>query len=144
MPCIPNRVNEPTCSAIYPTIRTPFSSVASQFLIPMVPLNSQLSVGRVPHNASSCVERFNSAWVASNVEGSYKRSVTLGIAIGFGNLNGAVTANIVSQLCRRRDKPLTKNCSIGPLTNPGTASVTGLCWHTLRSASFLRRFSPGI
>ncbi|KAG6862418.1 hypothetical protein C0995_011858 [Termitomyces sp. Mi166 len=35
-----------------------------------------------------------SAWVASNVEGSYKRSVTLGMAIGFGNLQGAVTANI--------------------------------------------------
>ncbi|KAF8078748.1 MFS general substrate transporter, partial [Lyophyllum atratum] len=34
------------------------------------------------------------AWVASNVEGSYKRSVTLGMAIGFGNINGAVTANI--------------------------------------------------
>ncbi|KAJ3548320.1 hypothetical protein NMY22_g1302 [Coprinellus aureogranulatus] len=34
------------------------------------------------------------AWVANNVEGSYKRSVTLGMAIGFGNLNGAVTANI--------------------------------------------------
>ena len=36
------------------------------------------------------------AWVASNVEGSYKRGVTLGMAIGFGNINGAVTANIVS------------------------------------------------
>ncbi|KAG6851216.1 hypothetical protein H0H93_015226 [Arthromyces matolae] len=35
-----------------------------------------------------------SAWVASNVEGTYKRSVTLGMAIGFGNINGAVTANI--------------------------------------------------
>ncbi|KAG6911530.1 hypothetical protein DXG01_011832 [Tephrocybe rancida] len=34
------------------------------------------------------------AWVASNVEGTYKRSVTLGIAIGFGNLNGAVTVNV--------------------------------------------------
>ncbi|KAL0951359.1 hypothetical protein HGRIS_008063 [Hohenbuehelia grisea] len=34
------------------------------------------------------------AWVAGNVEGSYKRSVTLAMAIGFGNLNGAVTANI--------------------------------------------------
>ena len=33
--------------------------------------------------------------MASNVEGSYKRSVTLGMAIGFGNINGAVTANIV-------------------------------------------------
>ncbi|CAA7259935.1 unnamed protein product [Cyclocybe aegerita] len=34
------------------------------------------------------------AWIASNVEGAYKRSVTLGMAIGFGNINGAVTANI--------------------------------------------------
>jgi len=33
--------------------------------------------------------------VAGNVEGSYKRSVTLGMAIGFGNLNGAVASNIV-------------------------------------------------
>ncbi|PPQ67081.1 hypothetical protein CVT25_005682 [Psilocybe cyanescens] len=41
------------------------------------------------------------AWVASNVEGSYKRAVTLGIAIGFGNINGAVTANIY----RTRDRP---------------------------------------
>ncbi|KAF5313279.1 hypothetical protein D9619_002996 [Psilocybe cf. subviscida] len=41
------------------------------------------------------------AWVASNVEGSYKRAVTLAIAIGFGNINGAVTANIY----RSRDKP---------------------------------------
>ncbi|THV07658.1 MFS general substrate transporter [Dendrothele bispora CBS 962.96] len=36
----------------------------------------------------------NVAWVAGNVEGAYKRSVTLGMAIGFGNINGAVTANI--------------------------------------------------
>lgn len=41
------------------------------------------------------------AWVASNVEGSYKRSVTLGMAIGFGNINGAVTANIY----RAKDRP---------------------------------------
>ncbi|KAI0307925.1 MFS general substrate transporter [Multifurca ochricompacta] len=41
------------------------------------------------------------AWVSSNVEGSYKRSAVLGMAIGFGNLNGAVTANVY----RTRDKP---------------------------------------
>ncbi|KAH8997890.1 MFS general substrate transporter [Lactarius hatsudake] len=41
------------------------------------------------------------AWVSSNVEGSYKRSAVLGMAIGFGNLNGAVTANVY----RARDKP---------------------------------------
>ena len=40
------------------------------------------------------------AWVAGNVEGSYKRSATLGMAIGWGNLNGAVTSNVVSLLRR--------------------------------------------
>lgn len=41
------------------------------------------------------------AWVSGNVEGSYKRSATLGMAIGWGNLNGAVTSNVY----RARDKP---------------------------------------
>ncbi|TBU34600.1 MFS general substrate transporter [Dichomitus squalens] len=41
------------------------------------------------------------AWVASNVEGSYKRSAVLGMAIGWGNLNGAVTSNVY----RAVDKP---------------------------------------
>ncbi|KAF8634477.1 hypothetical protein AX15_000917 [Amanita polypyramis BW_CC] len=41
------------------------------------------------------------AWIASNTEGAYKRSVTLGMAVGFGNLNGAVATNIY----RARDKP---------------------------------------
>ncbi|KAH7098254.1 MFS general substrate transporter [Auriculariales sp. MPI-PUGE-AT-0066] len=34
------------------------------------------------------------AWAANNTEGSYKRSVTLGMVIGFGNLNGVVSSNI--------------------------------------------------
>ncbi|TFK88000.1 MFS general substrate transporter [Polyporus arcularius HHB13444] len=41
------------------------------------------------------------AWVSSNVEGSYKRSATLAMAIGWGNLNGAVTSNVY----RAVDKP---------------------------------------
>ncbi|KAF7799237.1 hypothetical protein EIP86_010469 [Pleurotus ostreatoroseus] len=41
------------------------------------------------------------AWVSSNVEGAYKRSATLGMAIGWGNLNGAVTSNVY----RAVDKP---------------------------------------
>ncbi|CAE6423264.1 unnamed protein product [Rhizoctonia solani] len=41
------------------------------------------------------------AWMSNNVEGSYKRSVTLGMIISFGNLNGAVSSNIY----RARDKP---------------------------------------
>ncbi|KAI0321126.1 MFS general substrate transporter [Amylostereum chailletii] len=41
------------------------------------------------------------AWVSGNVEGSYKRGAVLGMAIGFGNLNGAVTSNVY----RSQDKP---------------------------------------
>ncbi|KZT75148.1 MFS general substrate transporter [Daedalea quercina L-15889] len=34
------------------------------------------------------------AWVSSNVEGSYKRGAVLAMAIGWGNINGAVSSNI--------------------------------------------------
>ncbi|KAH9833360.1 pantothenate transporter liz1 [Teratosphaeria destructans] len=40
-------------------------------------------------------------WVANNVEGVYKRGVTLGFVIGWGNLNGIVSSNIY----RAQDKP---------------------------------------
>jgi len=42
-----------------------------------------------------------SAWVSSNVEGSYKRGAALAMAISFGNLNGAVTSNVY----REQDTP---------------------------------------
>jgi len=41
------------------------------------------------------------AWASNNVEGVYKRGVTMGIVIGWGNLNGVVSSNIY----RARDKP---------------------------------------
>ncbi|KAF8497681.1 MFS general substrate transporter [Gautieria morchelliformis] len=41
------------------------------------------------------------AWFSNNVEGSYKRSVTLAMIIGFGNINGAVSSNVY----RTKDKP---------------------------------------
>jgi hypothetical protein len=41
------------------------------------------------------------AWVANNVEGSYKRSVTMAFVNSFGNLMGAVTSNVY----RAKDKP---------------------------------------
>jgi len=41
------------------------------------------------------------SWVSNNVEGSYKRSVSLAMVIGFGNLNGAVSSNVY----RAVDKP---------------------------------------
>ncbi|KJA23556.1 hypothetical protein HYPSUDRAFT_201281 [Hypholoma sublateritium FD-334 SS-4] len=41
------------------------------------------------------------SWVSNNVEGSYKRSVSLAMVIGFGNINGAVSSNVY----RASDKP---------------------------------------
>ncbi|KAH9913952.1 MFS general substrate transporter [Epithele typhae] len=41
------------------------------------------------------------AWVSNNVEGSYKRSVSLAMVISWGNINGAVSSNVY----RARDAP---------------------------------------
>ncbi|KAL1631980.1 hypothetical protein SLS56_004185 [Neofusicoccum ribis] len=41
------------------------------------------------------------SWASNNVEGVYKRGVTLGFVIGWGNLNGVVSSNIY----RQRDRP---------------------------------------
>ena len=42
------------------------------------------------------------AWTANNTEGVYKRGITLGFVIGWGNLNGVVSSNIF----QASDKPL--------------------------------------
>lgn len=44
------------------------------------------------------------SWASNNVEGVYKRGVTLGFVIGWGNLNGVVASNIY----RQQDKPRFK------------------------------------
>lgn len=41
------------------------------------------------------------AWVSNNVEGSYKRSVSIAMTISFGNINGAVSSNVY----RAKDRP---------------------------------------
>ncbi|KAK0239155.1 MFS general substrate transporter [Armillaria nabsnona] len=41
------------------------------------------------------------AWFSNNIEGTYKRGVTLGMIISFGSLNGAVSSNVY----RASDKP---------------------------------------
>jgi len=43
----------------------------------------------------------STTWFASNAEGSYKRGVTIALAVGFGNAQGAVTSNVY----RSRDTP---------------------------------------
>jgi len=52
------------------------------------------------------------SWASNNVEGVYKRGVTLGIVIGWGNLNGVVSSNIY----RQKDSPLYR---------PGHGTVLG-------------------
>ena len=44
------------------------------------------------------------SWASNNLEGVYKRGVTLGFVIGWGNLNGVVSSNIY----RTKDKPRFK------------------------------------
>jgi hypothetical protein len=34
------------------------------------------------------------AWLSNNVEGSYKRSVSIAMGLSFGNINGAVSSNV--------------------------------------------------
>ncbi|KAL1901142.1 hypothetical protein Cpir12675_000631 [Ceratocystis pirilliformis] len=34
------------------------------------------------------------AWVANNIEGMYKRGITMGLVVGWGNLNGIVSSNV--------------------------------------------------
>ena len=77
------------------------------------------------------------AWVASNVEGSYKRSVTLGMAIGFGNINGAVTANIVRTPNIHQDQfqLIQFFVSIAQKINHGIVLAMPLSYSTLRQAS---------
>lgn len=65
--------------------------------------------------------------MSSNVEGSYKRSATLGMAIGWGNLNGAVTSNVVSEYAlNTRLLGLTVHHSIAPSISHGTDSDMAL------------------
>jgi hypothetical protein len=45
------------------------------------------------------------SWASNNVEGVYKRGVTLGFVIGWGNLNGVVASNIYRAVDKPRYKP---------------------------------------
>ncbi|EJF66980.1 MFS general substrate transporter [Dichomitus squalens LYAD-421 SS1] len=79
-----------------------FGSGLIGYIILICSKNPSLSYFAVYLAASSIYPTIRThAWVASNVEGSYKRSAVLGMAIGWGNLNGAVTSNVY----RAVDKP---------------------------------------
>ena len=55
------------------------------------------------------------AILSGNTEGSYKRAVTVGIAISWGNLNGAVASNIY-----RADQRVR----LFPVSTPPTITLT--------------------
>lgn len=80
-----------------------FATGLASYIILIASRNPSLSYFAVYLGASAIYPTIpNSvAWVSSNTEGSYKRSVTLAMAIGFGNLNGAVSSNVY----RAVDKP---------------------------------------
>ena len=68
------------------------------------------------------------AWVSNNVEGTYKRSVTLAMVISFGNINGAVSSNVISQHRRQRyDHVLTDFGTV--VSGSGQALVHPGTWH---------------
>lgn len=51
--------------------------------------------------SDACFTANTITWVANNVEGPFKRSVTMAMVISFGNLTGAVSSNVY----RGSDKP---------------------------------------
>ncbi|KAH9847409.1 MFS general substrate transporter [Lenzites betulinus] len=83
-----------------------FGSGLVGYIILICSTNSALSYFAVYLAASSIYPTIPNtiAWVSSNIEGSYKRSVVLGMTVGWGNLNGAVSSNVLYQY-RDVDKP---------------------------------------
>ncbi|KAF8182589.1 MFS general substrate transporter [Pholiota molesta] len=72
------------------------------YIILIASRSAPLSYFAVYLTASAIYPSANSAsWAACNIEGSYKRAVTVATVIGFGNLNGAVTSNAY----RAKDAP---------------------------------------
>ncbi|KLO13925.1 MFS general substrate transporter [Schizopora paradoxa] len=78
-----------------------FSGGLIGYIILVASRNAALSYFACFLAASGIYPLIRAAWVSANTEGSYKRSAVLGLAIGWGNLNGAVTSNVY----RAKDKP---------------------------------------
>ncbi|EPQ56797.1 hypothetical protein GLOTRDRAFT_128218 [Gloeophyllum trabeum ATCC 11539] len=80
-----------------------FVLAAAGYIILIVSRNAALSYVAVYMAACGIYPAIPNtiAWISNNVEGSYKRSVTLAMVISFGNINGAVSSNVY----RAKDKP---------------------------------------
>ncbi|CCL99000.1 uncharacterized protein FIBRA_01008 [Fibroporia radiculosa] len=72
----------------------------------------------------------SAAWMSNNVEGSYKRSATLGMIMGWANLQGAVSSNIVRSSVISQDIMvinLHNSSSIAQRMHLGIALAMGSC-----------------
>ncbi|KAI5118011.1 hypothetical protein M0805_008110 [Coniferiporia weirii] len=76
-----------------------------------------------------------SAWVSNNVEGSYKRSVTIAAIISFGNIQGAVSSNVY----RERDTPWYTLGHGVMLAYIGIGFVSAIAFHVLLRRENARR-----
>ncbi|KAK0202517.1 MFS general substrate transporter [Desarmillaria ectypa] len=78
-----------------------FGIGAAGYIILIVSRNAALSYFAVYLAACGVFPINRDAWLSNNVEGAYKRGVTLAMVISLGNLNGAVSANVY----RANDRP---------------------------------------
>lgn len=69
------------------------------------------------------------AWMSNNFEGSYKRGVATGMLISWGNLNGAVSSNVVCTIALRLPLTITDHGrhSTAHKMRRGIRSGTGSC-----------------
>ncbi|THH08861.1 hypothetical protein EW145_g2422 [Phellinidium pouzarii] len=75
------------------------------------------------------------AWISNNVEGSYKRGVTIALVLGFGNLQGIVS----SVVYRARDKPWYTLGHGVMLAYIGVSFFSAVAFRMLLHAENLRR-----
>lgn len=115
-PCYYSDMFAGALTQLYVSTKRLLGNVHGHELMPALSSNVRVSLN---HTVTSLIclsyaQYAASAWISSNTEGSYKRSAALGIIIGWrvhhlmldhalmwcsvsrGNLNGAVTSNVVS------------------------------------------------
>jgi len=114
-----------------------YSIAFAGYLILIFSRNAALSYFAVFLGASGIYPLIpnNVAWMSNNVEGSYKRSVTLAMCISFGNLNGAVSSNVY----RAPDAPWYTLGHGIVLTYIGLGFIASIVYSTMLRAENARR-----
>lgn len=83
------------------------------------------------------------SWTANNVEGVYKRGISLGFVIGWGNLNGKCPKRrwISCRDAEAASQELFLPISTAPKTSHASSRVMRSCWHTRLSFCWAEAFS---